>query len=866
MSDKEKRSINRRELLRTIGASAVVGVAGTGVAGATPTGRYVVGTKNNRGLQKAKQVASDVHRELDFGDVGQAVAGRFPEQARKALEKNPNIRYIEADGRMEAVAQSLPWGVDRTDSDLTQDAGYTGEGADIAIIDSGIDADHPDLQANLGNGKAFAYCSGCAESWDDDNDHGTHCAGIAAAVDNSEAVVGVAPSATLHAVKVLTSNGWGSYSDIAAGIQYVGDQGWDVASMSLGGSSYSYSVADAVEYATSQGVLCIAAAGNSGPCSDCVLFPATHPDVVAVSATDSGDGLAYFSSTGSEIDIAAPGYSILSTVSGGGTAYFSGTSMACPHVAGAAGVLMANGYSNTEARARLEETAEDIGLSGNEQGSGLLDVEAAMGSDDGNNRPSINIVAPSDGAVVNGTVTIEVDASDVEDDEGSLSVEVVVDGGQWRTATYVSSLGLYEYDWDTSSVSDGSHVIGARATDSRDNTAESNTVGVTTDNTQTSVDLPSVDTTANRNASFSGSGGDYTIAGSGVDVWKRDDDYAAVYHDDVSGDVVASVTVESQENTHQWAKAGLMIANDITAPGSSAGDLLLATTPENGYALQWDSDGDGYVDTSEHTGNVSYPAELRVTKSGTEFTGEYSTDGGSSWTTIATVTIPEARSTQDVGLFVRGSRTDENGQAEFTGFDVAASSPSPSIDLPTADTTANGDASFSGSGGDYTIAGSGVDVWKRDDDYAAVYHDDVSGDVVASVTVESQENTHQWAKAGLMIANDITAPGSSAGDLLLATTPENGYALQWDSDGDGYVDTSEHTGNVSYPAELRVTKSGTEFTGEYSTDGGSSWTTIATVTIPEARSTQDVGLFVRGSRTDENGQAEFTGFDVAASE
>jgi hypothetical protein len=109
-----------------------------------------------------------------------------------------------------------------------------------------------------------------------------------------------------------------------------------------------------------------------------VQYPAAYDSVIAVSSTDSNDDLSSFSSTGPEIDLAAPGESILSTVPGG-TAYFSGTSMACPHVSGAGGLLMANGYTNSETRTRLQETAEDVGLSGSEQGNGLLDVETAVG-------------------------------------------------------------------------------------------------------------------------------------------------------------------------------------------------------------------------------------------------------------------------------------------------------------------------------------------------------------------------------------------------------------------------------------------------------------------------------------------------------
>ena len=390
MSDNNDSSINRRNLLRTIGSGAVVGAVGTGTAGATSSGWYVVGTKDKQTAERAKPMALGVYRELDFGDVGFAVAGRFPEQALEKLENNPNVRYVEEDGQLQAIGESVPWGIERTDADRAQDDGYVGSGADIAIVDTGIDSDHPDLQGNLGSGESFVSCDGgatsntCAESWDDDQGHGTHCAGTAAAVDNSQSVVGMAPSATLHAVKVLGDGGYGSYSDIAAGIRHVADQGWDVASLSLGGSSESYAVSDAIQYATDNGVLCVAAAGNSGSCTDCVMFPARDPNVVAVSATTSSDALAYFSSQGPEIDIAAPGSSIVSTVPGG-TATYSGTSMACPHVSGAAGLLMANGYSNTEARARLEDTAEDIGLSSNEQGNGLLDAEAALGDTSNDN-------------------------------------------------------------------------------------------------------------------------------------------------------------------------------------------------------------------------------------------------------------------------------------------------------------------------------------------------------------------------------------------------------------------------------------------------------------------------------------------------
>jgi subtilisin len=359
--------------------------------GRGPPDQVIVGTSTQAAADEAARQAREVRHKLDFGDHGKAVAGRFPEPARKGLANRPDVRYVEPDATFEALGESTPWGVTRIDADTVHDDGTTGDGVHIAIIDTGIDSDHPDLVDNLGSGKAYVQagtdydgssCSGNGntyhEPWDDDNDHGTHCAGTAAGVDNSDGVIGVAPGATLHAVKVLSCSGTGYLSDIAAGVEYTANQGWDVASMSLGSSSDYSTLENACQYAVDQGVLVVAAAGNDGPCSDCVSYPARYDSVVAVSATTSSDELASFSSTGPEIDIAAPGSSILSTVPGG-TAYFSGTSMACPHVSGVGGLLMANGDTGSEARSALENSAEDIGLSSSDGGNGLLNADGALG-------------------------------------------------------------------------------------------------------------------------------------------------------------------------------------------------------------------------------------------------------------------------------------------------------------------------------------------------------------------------------------------------------------------------------------------------------------------------------------------------------
>ncbi len=517
-------NVSRRRVLRGVAAgAAAAGMAGEALANtADDANGHIVKFEPGASTAAARRKADAVRHEFDFGGIGKAVAGRFPAEAIEGLRNNPNVQYVEADRvKYHAFAQTVPWGVDRVDADVVHANGETGNGVDIAVLDTGIDSDHPDLQANVQGGECFTdNCCGeaggggpfgcntndndCNHAWDDDNDHGTHCAGIADALDNSTGVVGVSSEANLWAGKVLDGCGSGSLSAIAAGIEWAADQGFEVASMSLGASSGDRALRDAVQYAQNNGVLLIAAAGNSGPCSDCVGYPAAYEEVVAVSSTDSDDGLSSFSSTGPEVELAAPGGSVYSTVPGGYDT-FSGTSMACPHVSGAAGQLMADGASNAEARQQLKDNAEDLGLSSDEQGSGLLDVESAVGGGDGGNAaPSCSIAAPDDGATVSGTVTVQVAADDGEDGDDALTVEVAIDGGTYRTASYDSTSGYYEYDWDTTGVSDGDHTVDARATDSAGATTDAAGVTVTTDNGGTGGSAPAIDTLSINNRSNGG--------------------------------------------------------------------------------------------------------------------------------------------------------------------------------------------------------------------------------------------------------------------------------------------------------------------------------------------------------------------------
>jgi subtilisin family serine protease len=299
----------------------------------------------------------------------------------------------------EPLLQTLEWGVNRIDADLAWGVSR-GTGIKVAIIDSGIDMDHPDLIANLQGGinfvsKGAAWNPADPTKWDDDNGHGTHVAGIVAAVDNNIGVIGVAPEAHLWAVKVLDRKGGGYLSDVIAGIKWSIDHDMQVINMSLGTSSDIQSFHDAVDAAYDAGIVIVAAAGNSGDgdgTTNEVIYPAKYSSVIAVAATRSDDSTPYWSAEGEEVEIAAPGVSIRSTVKGGTYSTKSGTSMASPHAAGTVALLLNTTipalydtdidgiWDPAEIRAVLIQTADDLEPSGfdNFYGWGLVDAEEAI--------------------------------------------------------------------------------------------------------------------------------------------------------------------------------------------------------------------------------------------------------------------------------------------------------------------------------------------------------------------------------------------------------------------------------------------------------------------------------------------------------
>ena len=251
----------------------------------------------------------------------------------------------------------------------------------LAVIDTGIDYNHPDLSGKVLAG--YNYVSGNSDPYDD-NGHGSHVAGLAAAMtNNSVGVAGVDWQARILPLKVLDSSGSGYDSDIASAIRYAADNGAEVINMSLGGSDSSTTLQNAVNYAYGKGVVIVAAAGNDG--SSSVSYPAAYNGVIAVGATDSSNQRADFSNYGSRLDLVAPGVSVLSTYPGNRYQSMSGTSMSSPIVAGGACLMLAAfpGYAGKpdDVAGKLTSTATDLGCAGFDTayGYGKLNLAAALG-------------------------------------------------------------------------------------------------------------------------------------------------------------------------------------------------------------------------------------------------------------------------------------------------------------------------------------------------------------------------------------------------------------------------------------------------------------------------------------------------------
>ena len=401
MVRRRRRPVLQLAFLALAGA-ALVSPAADAIRAAAPAAQQ--GNRVDVLILFASQPGASDHDEVrrHGGQITQAyrivpaVAATLPEPAIAALLRNPRVVAVDPDVQITASDLELDnaWGVKHIGAGSLHSTNK-GAGVTVAVLDSGIDYTHPDLSPNYIGGYDFE--NGDSNPMDD-NGHGTHVAGTIAAADDDvdTSVVGVAPQANLMALKVLDENGTGSFSNVVAALDWLmayktAHPGEYVTNHSYGSSlDPGITVFKTFARAYAAGILHVASAGNAGNCAGKgggIGFPAIYESVIAVTAIDSTNTRACFSSVGSDAELAAPGVDVLSTYPNGGYALGTGTSMASPHVAGVAALVMSGGISdvnwngriNDDVRTALAATARDLGAAGHDTlyGHGLVDPVAA---------------------------------------------------------------------------------------------------------------------------------------------------------------------------------------------------------------------------------------------------------------------------------------------------------------------------------------------------------------------------------------------------------------------------------------------------------------------------------------------------------
>ena len=497
-------------------------------AGDVIRGRYIVVLHGDASPVGVAQ-AHGVIRTHTYRHALNGFAGPIPATKLAALKNDPNVKSVEPDrivqvpegsarplgkgdgkGGGKGKKQLLPTGVDEIDADLSPTANIDSiddrVDVDIAIIDTGIDLNHPDLYVF----NHHAACTGIGPNRDE-HGHGTHVAGSAAALDNKEGVVGVAPGARLWGVKVLDANGFGSLGCVIAGVDYVTSNAAEieVANMSLSFQGSSSALDAAIANSVAAGIFYAVAAGNSS--MDAAAFsPANHPDVLTVSAITDTDGqvgglgppsswggadrnfdgiddgqddtFAWFSNFGSVIELIAPGVDIHSTWLDGGYNTISGTSMASPHVAGAAALYIANNPGATPDA--VEAALVHAGQCADGTIHGGNDCSTEWPGDPDADTPSLNeplLMAVSLDLTDVAIIAVIAPAYVVQGDTGSVTVTVQNVGNQDVTVSFdvtltdetdallmgpqtVASLAAgasanLVYSWNTSGASLGDHTL-----------------------------------------------------------------------------------------------------------------------------------------------------------------------------------------------------------------------------------------------------------------------------------------------------------------------------------------------------------------------------------------------------------------------
>jgi subtilisin family serine protease len=490
------------------------------------TGDVIVKFKASATLPEVAQAITDSDTEAVASSAGSGLvllepeAGQSVDAAVADLKSNPEVAFAEPDVVMrlsltpnDSLYASNQWSLPAIFAPQAWDVTTGNANVIIAVIDTGVDATHPDLSGKITTGAnaGYNFVAGNATTTDD-HSHGTFVAGIAAAsTNNSIGMAGACWTCKIMPIKVLDNTGSGSTFNVAQGIDWAVSHGADVINLSLGGGG-STTLQTAVNNAWNANVVVIAASGNE---NSAVLYPGAYTNAIAVGSTNNLNARSSFSNFGPELDIVAPGEAVLGTLCNcagnpGGYATGSGTSFSTPYVAGVAGLLIASGVTDkTEIRNRLLTTATDLGAGGfdNLYGNGLLKASAALSTatPTATNTPTntatptstptpdttgpvANITSPADGAVISaGVVTISATASD------SGGMEKV---RFWADSLYLSfdATAPYSKTWNATGAAPGStHILKIEAIDNFNNsTVRTITVTIAgTDTTPPAADITS---------------------------------------------------------------------------------------------------------------------------------------------------------------------------------------------------------------------------------------------------------------------------------------------------------------------------------------------------------------------------------------
>ncbi len=402
-------------------------------------------------------------------DLPSSSAFAFADKAVKVARPSylePNVKF-SIDFVPDDPYWNLQWALNKIEADYAWNKTFGNSSFLVAVIDTGVDWDHPDLAANYVS-LGYDWVNDDNDPMDD-NGHGTHVAGIVAAIINNSVGVAGISQVKIMSEKGLNQSGDGYADDLANAIVHAVDNGAEILTMSWGENSSNVLIQNALQYAYNSGALLVAAAGNDG--SSQKFYPAAYDEVIAVSATDHSDNPAGFTNYGNWIELAAPGVNIFSTVWDNSYNYKSGTSMATPHVSGVAALVWSvfPELSRDELRNRLRETADDLGSEGFDfyYGYGRVNAKKAVQNLTLTHDIAVTNVSPRENVVAQGFgVGVEVNLTNQGDATESFNATLYANGTSVQTLLLVLTAGnstKVTFTWNTTGVTRGDYVISAQA-------------------------------------------------------------------------------------------------------------------------------------------------------------------------------------------------------------------------------------------------------------------------------------------------------------------------------------------------------------------------------------------------------------------